>query len=188
MSQDFIQSDCQDFRQSLCQNRETSPRGTSYVFSFAPSNVPFGSYPEGFTITASDAGSKIINGTVNSFDIPGHKWNVTSVGTLCNVYFGHMNLVNQDVAGFYSYNFLFHISGNPDKIYGTIAYHPVVSSGILGPASFSQLLNGCAPQNFTPPGGSAVVWWIGIVPADLPVSNFNPNDYNLKLIPEPGCS
>jgi hypothetical protein len=192
MNATFQQSGCQDFTMSPCQNRDGSASAPYYPFVFLWINNYAGGAGDFLGIWAvatGELGGRSIGGTLNSVNISNHTWNVTWVGSLCNVYYGHINLTNEDVCGFYTddASSSFFISGMPDKIYGTVAYHAPVGGGLYAPASFSQFLNGSSGVTFQAPSSHIAVWWIGVLPADLPASNFDPASYNLKQVPLNGC-
>jgi len=199
----FSQSDCQDFLQSPCQNRDNSSGGAGFMFLAlaASTSLDVTVGYDGVLLAIDTFHSSSYQGQLNSIAVNGSNqavsWNIdwTTVfnpnETPC-VKSGPYN-------GFYSCqyeNFL--IQGSPNQIYGTMAWHAIVNSStghgldrwIFAPAYSSYQRDWSTRfdmQNVAlaiPPSSYlyALAFWMGKTPAQLPNANFVFEDYELGRI------
>jgi len=172
MNSTFIESGCQNFEQSPCQNRDSGPAEVSFNLTSASSaQGPSGC--QGANIiaqfTAPNPFIQLNTGTINSVNLAAYTWNISWIG-------GAPTDESVILFGVHGW-----VQGPASKLYGTISIHQYPSAGFdLGPYVAIVLLNGSAGQFFdssnvggreSPEG--IIVFWVGRVPAQIPTGSIN---------------
>lgn len=129
---------------------------------------------------------EIQQGVLNSVQISGghpSSWNIIwTVGKTNGPTYANNGTFN----GIYSNRAFIAVQGPPDKMYGTLAYHPTIDGTanppIFAPASVTlhrdwsvrcdNPFNSEFPMPY-PPLAGAMAFWIGKKPSDLPLANFS---------------
>ena len=200
----FIQSGCQDFTQSACQNRNNP--GTAVGFNFvavaASTSPAVTSGFNGVLIAYDTFHSNQYNGVLNSIAVDGSgnakSWNINWTTAFNPSDIPPSSVKVGSYNGFYSNQYLnFGLQGPRSKIYGTLAWHLVVSTipGLDGwtyARAYSSYQRDWSTrfdeQNTAllavPPlaYNYAMAFWMGKTPAQLPTGNFTFESFGLGRI------